>query len=79
MGIISQGNVELIKRILRDYPSIVNDYLPSGCTPLFASAVFGKEDITAILLEAGADANLTEMDEGYTPLMVASRKYLIYL
>ena len=42
-----------------------------GATPLYMAASKGHEACAALLIQAGADVNAKETEEGWTPLSVA--------
>jgi len=58
-------------KLLLDHHALVNAReLESGATPLYNAASLGREDVVQVLLDRGADVNLTNK-AGATPLHAA--------
>jgi len=68
------GDVEKIKSLLAEDPSLVNskDKL-YGYTPLHTAAIAGKVESAEVLLDNGADVNATD-NKGNTPLHWANKE-----
>jgi len=69
-----QGDVEKIKSLLAEDPSLVNskDRL-YGYTPLHTAAIAGQAAAAEFLLENGAEVNATD-NKGHTPLYWAKKE-----
>jgi ankyrin repeat protein len=59
---------------LIDAKAVVDATNSDGSTPLFAAAQEGREALTKLLLDRGADVNQARIDSGATPLYVASQQ-----
>ena len=70
MAIVSEGDITEVKNLLRRSPFLVNAKDGAGRTPLSVAAWCGHEDITELLLNAGAEINIQDR-YGWTPLREA--------
>ena len=68
---VHQGNLEIIKALLKDNVHLVNAKDSEGKTPLYWAANNGDEDVAALLLASKADVN-GRTDDGWTPLHAAA-------
>ncbi len=64
---ISEGNLDQVKKLLTESPDLLKATLDDGSTPLHRAAYEGKLEITAFLLEAGADIMAQKVNQS-TPL-----------
>ncbi|MBX3397819.1 MAG: ankyrin repeat domain-containing protein [Gemmataceae bacterium] len=74
---ICNGEIEAVRKILRERPSAVNNRDKLGHTPLHLAVIFGHPEIASLLLEKGADANASGLplqngDRNWTPLHFAA-------
>lgn len=53
----SIGDLDRVKSLIENKPSLVNSYAPDGFTPLGLSCFFGHIDVAKYLIEKGADAS----------------------
>lgn len=53
------GNVDRIRELLRQDPSLASAYAPDGFMPVGLAAFFGHADAVKTLIAAGADVNAT--------------------
>jgi ankyrin repeat protein len=65
---LRRGDTETFARVLRAHPDLVNQRSDGGSTPLMFAASYGDVPAIALLLERGADPNLSN-DAGATALM----------
>jgi ankyrin repeat protein len=65
---LRRGDTEAFARALRAQPDLVNQRTAGGSTPLMFAASYGDVPAIALLLERGADPNLSN-DAGATALM----------
>lgn len=68
---IKKGDLEIVKTLLEQDPSLLNVRGPLERTPLLESVLSRKADICELLLEKGADFNLTNK-EGFAPIHFAA-------
>ena len=70
---IKEGNLKEIKKMIKEGVDI-NTYSESyNCTALMlASVIKGNEEVVKVLLENGADVNISNIN-GWTALMLASK------
>lgn len=68
---VSTGNAEAVKQHLAAGTNINEKDPFGGSSPLISAALFGKNDIVKILIDAGADINF-QNNEGSTPLHTAA-------
>lgn len=61
------------KKHLKENPFIINEKEKNGWTPLIISSYNGYNNITELLLDMGADPNITNC-KGKTPLMYATNR-----
>ena len=66
------NHVVALERLLQQ-PRNPNDANEDGKTPLFHAAEQGHVQVVELLLEAGANTDVSESAEGYTPLWLATR------
>lgn len=72
-NLIYNNDIEGVKRLIEGGCS-PNEYLEAGETPLCLAVSFENKEIIEILLNAGADINLSQKDDlAYTPLICAIR------
>ena len=73
MKAVKEGKVDEIKRLLKieAFKKNVNQQDEDGNTALIFTAEYGFEDIFNLLIEAGADPNLSDFKKR-TPLMIAA-------
>jgi ankyrin repeat protein len=62
------GDVDRIRELARQDPSLVNAYAQDGFFALGLAAFFKKPDAVRALLDLGADPRLASRPAGYTPL-----------
>jgi len=63
------GNLQQVKNLIDQEPSLVNSYSPDGFTPVALAAYLGQKDVTQYLLEKGANVNaMAKNATGFTPL-----------
>ena len=67
---VETGNIDAVKKHLAAGTD-VNADAGSLVTPLHVASVFGKEEISELLIDNGADVNAV-MEDGRTPLDLAS-------
>ena len=69
-----KGDAAKVKRIISTRMLDINKKsLSSGWSPLYAAAVFGHKEVVQLLLESGAEVNVTSRS-GWTPLHCAAGK-----
>eukprot|EP01132_Coremiostelium_polycephalum_P001075 gene1075-1361_t len=56
------GDVENVKKLVKEGPKVVNYTDRTGFTPLHMASMFGHKDICTILLENGADKTIVSVD-----------------
>ena len=68
------GDVESLKALLHDDPSLISVRDTDGSTPLHCATWKGHLDVVALLLKSGADVNAVNENEhwGTTPLHAAA-------
>lgn len=65
----SLGRVDLVLEYLKQDQSLVNMFSSDGFTPLHLASFFGQDETVRILLDHGADPNITSKNEqNVTPL-----------
>lgn len=64
---VTDGRVEIVEEGLRRHPEWANAELFLGIRPVYRAAVLGREEVLALLLQAGADVNAVT-DRGTHPL-----------
>lgn len=70
------GDLEGVKRLLREDPRLLNAQDEDGRTPLLRAVLSPKEDVFRFLVAEGADVNLTDR-EGMGPLLFVSYMGLV--
>ena len=68
---VIEGNLEAVIQHIKAGSNLNEKELSGGSSPLIMACVFGKTEIAKVLIEAGADVNLTN-NEGSTPLHTAA-------
>ncbi len=69
---VTDGRTEIVREGLRQNPDWANAELFMGIRPVYRAAVLNREDIVALLLEAGADVN-ARTDRGTHALHAAAQ------
>jgi ankyrin repeat protein len=69
---VTDGRIEIVAAGLRQHPEWANAELFLGIRPVYRASVLGREEVLALLLEAGADVNATT-DRGTHPLHAAAQ------
>jgi hypothetical protein len=69
---VSAGDVEEVRQLARGHPSWVNARDKYGCTPLHYAVFRHRVDMVNVLLEAGADPEVTDAKALATPLQWAT-------
>lgn len=54
---VSIGDLDRVKSLIENKPTLVNSYAPDGFTPLGLSCFFGYIDVAKYLIEKGADTS----------------------
>lgn len=54
----TEGDVEVVQQALQEHPDWINGRSEQGEACLHVAGIYGKPDVTKILLEAGADPNV---------------------
>jgi len=67
---VRDGELEKVRNLLRDHPSLVFSVDENGATPLFLAALTGRKYMAELLIANKADLN-TKNKNGHTPLDVA--------
>jgi ankyrin repeat protein len=71
----AKGDIDKVRSLLAADPGAVHFQAPCRKRPLSCAAEFGRRDIVALLLAAGADPNAQEGDMYHTfPLVAASKQ-----
>lgn len=70
---IENHDNEAVKIAILQNPGAINDKNQAGNTPLIESIVLGFNDISLILIDAGADTKISNAN-GFTPLHVAANR-----
>jgi len=68
---IGRNDIESVKHMIKEDPSIINSEIIDGFTPLMKSIGCGYTHITKLLLENGADVNVLS-DVGTTAIIMAA-------
>ena len=69
------GNVDICKMLLRKFgQDILEEKDERGFTPLFHAVHCNQDTVAGVFLEAGANTNHTENQQGYSPLMVCCQR-----
>jgi uncharacterized protein len=71
----ARGDIDTVRSILAADAGAVHFHAPCKTRPLSCAARFGRRDIVALLLAAGADPNAQEADGLYTFPLVAAVKH----
>jgi ankyrin repeat protein len=69
-----KGDIDTVRSLLAADPSVVRFQAPCKKRPLSCSAEFGRREIVALLLSAGADPNAQEAEGYHTYPLVAAAK-----
>lgn len=69
---VTDGRVEVVKQGLSAHPDWKDAELFLGIRPVYRASVVGRDEVLAILLEAGADVNAVT-DRGTHPLHAAAQ------
>src|ERR1035437_47685 len=67
------SDIETIKSLIEEDPSLVKSRDPEGKTPLHRAAERGRRAVAEVLIANGADVNAQDKD-GYSPLHWAARR-----
>lgn len=67
----ADGDLETVKKLLREDPGLLNSLDKDGRTPLLRAVLSPKEDVFKFLIAEGADVNLVDRD-GMSPLLFVS-------
>ncbi len=70
-----KGDIDKVRSLLAADPGAVHFQAPCKKRPLSCAAEFGRRDIVALLLAAGADPNAQEADNYRTFPLVAAAKH----
>jgi hypothetical protein len=62
------GDIAKVKALLKAKPSLVNNEMSHGWTPLHVAVLFDQSDVIEVLLANKADVNVKEGVDGQTPL-----------
>ncbi len=69
------GDLELLEKILKHHPSLVNKVNRYGMTPLHAACFHGHLESVKLLLKSGADPNISSSSAKFTfPLHLAATR-----
>ena len=71
----STGNVDGVRRILKQSPNLV-DQDERGMTPLLIATSFGQTDVARLLIDSGASLE-SRAPDGKTPFLVATSRYQV--
>lgn len=71
--LVSEGDIEKVKKWVEKHPLLVSQKMRNGTTPLHVACTYNKIDIALYLISKGADINAANRWGG-TPLHFACRR-----
>ena len=72
MHLIEQRDIPALEKFIKNNNNLINCYVTEQCTPLDIAIGSNAGDVAKLLLENGADPNLSQHDAGYnSPLIRA--------